>query len=434
MLLRTIIVNVADLCTSNACEIHKVKLVGYYRNEYFASMFYVSAALVHLLTLQSLFLFHNLLVKSIAMTRSAKPAPITALFDYDSLDAGQRSIIQQRTGEIRERLRRSAQDVWEIGQKLSDVRSRLKYGQFLTWIKAEFGWSQRTAYNFINVYETFGDRFANLAKVNIATSLLYQLASPSVPEELRSQILRAAEQGETMTAKELKATIQKKRLKSAAIRREKKQAKASAKTSAKDPLKDQTDAAKQTADGSEIVTIIAQSTDASDDVPAGTAQNRRAKGKVSLRDKAVDSVSDNAKEPDFQPGWYQLEGQHLVFCGDTAAQVFSAWAPMATLAIAVTGNDWAHDWLIDQAENVVVMPTAQYSNDKLKQLLKLLSKPGDVVMLPWLPDAKMLATIHRLGRVVYAGERSVERCGAAIAASGLRATPIEPDYVAELVG
>ncbi|MEO0884323.1 MAG: site-specific DNA-methyltransferase, partial [Cyanobacteria bacterium J06648_10] len=101
---------------------------------------------------------------------------------------------------------------------------------------------------------------------------------------------------------------------------------------------------------------------------------------------------------------------------------------------AVTGNDWAHDWLIDQAENVVVMPTAQYSNDKLKQLLKLLSKPGDVVMLPWLPDAKMLATIHRLGRVVYAGERSVERCGAAIAASGLRATPIEPDYVAELVG
>ncbi|MEO0770818.1 MAG: DUF3102 domain-containing protein, partial [Cyanobacteria bacterium J06649_4] len=132
------------------------------------------------------------------MARSTKPAPINALFDYDGLEVGQREIVQQRTGEIRERLRRSAQDIWEIGQKLSDVRSRLQYGQFLAWIKAEFGWSQRTAYNFMNVYETFGDRFANLARVNIATSLLYQLASPSVPEELRDQVLRAAQQGETM--------------------------------------------------------------------------------------------------------------------------------------------------------------------------------------------------------------------------------------------
>ena len=368
------------------------------------------------------------------MARSAKSAPITALFDYDSLDAGQRSIIQQRTGEIRERLRRSAQDVWEIGQKLSDVRSRLKYGQFLTWIKAEFGWSQRTAYNFINVYETFGDRFANLAKVNIATSLLYQLASPSVPEELREQILRAAEQGDTVTAKELQATIQQRRLKSAALRKEKKQAESKAKKSAKNQL----ETTKRTADGAEVITVIAQSSDgASGDgaelehstkVPTDIFQTA---GSSTRRGKG--EKSSNAGSA-IQPGWYQLEGQHLVFCGDTATQVFASWAPMAKLAIAVTGNDWAHDWLIDQAENVVVMPTAQYSNDKLKQLLKLLSKPGDVVMFPWLPDAKMLATAHKLGRTVYAGEGNVVKCEAAIAMSKLRATPIEPNYVAELVG
>ncbi len=359
------------------------------------------------------------------MARSDKPAPITALFDYDSLDAGQRSIIQQRTGEIRERLRRSAQDVWEIGQKLSDVRSRLKYGQFLTWIKAEFGWSQRTAYNFINVYETFGDRFANLAKVNIATSLLYQLASPSVPEELREQILRAAEQGDTMTAKELRATIQKKRLKSAATRKEKPQSRKASKPPEREPL----ETLKRTADGAEIITVIAQSAEPDS---AGTAEVA-ARIQPSQRSKGG-AFKDLATAVDIQPGWYQLEGQHLVFCGDTAAQVFSAWAPMAKLAIAVTGNDWAHDWLIDQAENVVVMPTAQYSNDKLKQLLKLLSFPGDVVMMPWLPDEKMLATAHRLGRTVYAGEGNIEKCARAIAASGLRATPIEPNYVAELVG
>jgi len=359
------------------------------------------------------------------MARSAKPAPITALFDYDSLEAGQRSIIQQRTGEIRERLRRSAQDVWEIGQKLSDVRSRLKYGQFLTWIKAEFGWSQRTAYNFINVYETFGDRFANLAKVNIATSLLYQLASPSVPEELREQILRAAEQGDTMTAKELKATIQKRRLKSAANKeksREKKAAKAQGK-------KQPENAVERTADGAEIITIIAKSADETSTVDATDISASHRDGM-----RRGKSAKSEANELIIQRGWYQLEGQHLIFCGDTATQVFATWAPMAKLVIAVTGNDWAHDWLIDQAENVVVLPNAQYSNDKLKQLVKLLSNPGDVLIFPWLPDAKMLATAHRLGRTVYAGEGNMDKCREAIAASKLKATAIEPNYVAELCG
>ena len=113
---------------------------------------------------------------------------------------------------------------------------------------------------------------------------------------------------------------------------------------------------------------------------------------------------------------------------------FAAWAPLAKLAIAVTGNDWAHDWLIDQAENVVVLPTAQYSDDKLKQLLKLLSNPGDVVIFPWLPDPNMLASAHRLGRTVYAGEENVEKCQQAVNASKLSVTPIESHYVAELVG
>ncbi|MEL6453128.1 MAG: DUF3102 domain-containing protein [Cyanobacteria bacterium J06623_5] len=349
------------------------------------------------------------------MSLSAKTAPINALFDYDSLDLGQRTIVQQRTGEIRERLRRSAQDVWEIGEKLSDVRSRLKYGQFLAWIKAEFGWSQRTAYNFINVYETFGDRFANLAKVNIATSLLYQLASPSVPEELRAQILRAAEQGETMTAQELRATIQKrKRLKSAAVRPDTNEKKGKAKKrKAKSSSADSNHNRNRTTP--DIITIIPQSVKSSEDEVSNVFQS-------------------NVPELIIEPGWYQLGGQHIVFCGDTASQSFASWAPTAELAVALTSNDWSHDWLIDQADNIVVLPVAGCDEDKLKQLLLLLSKPGDIVIFPWLPHAEMLATAHSLGRSVYAGEADVEKCRRAIATAGLDATAIAPDHVAKLVG
>ncbi|MFN6571994.1 DUF3102 domain-containing protein [Dendronalium sp. ChiSLP03b] len=77
------------------------------------------------------------------MSKLKKHSQEVTGFDYEILDDKQRIVIQQRTGEIKERLRRSAQDIWEIGQKLADVRSRLKHGQFETWLKAEFGWSRR---------------------------------------------------------------------------------------------------------------------------------------------------------------------------------------------------------------------------------------------------------------------------------------------------
>ena len=124
------------------------------------------------------------------MSKSDKSKQITtSVFDYETLTLEQRNLVMQRTGEIQERLQRSAQDIWEIGQRIADVRDELKHGQFEAWLKAEFNWSRRTAYNFINVYETFGER-ANLAQLDIASSALYLLAAPSTPDELRQEYLR----------------------------------------------------------------------------------------------------------------------------------------------------------------------------------------------------------------------------------------------------
>ncbi|MEM9163676.1 MAG: DUF3102 domain-containing protein [Cyanobacteria bacterium P01_F01_bin.4] len=344
------------------------------------------------------------------MARGSKLASITALFDYDSLEATQRSIIQQRTGEIRERLRRSAQDVWEIGQKLADVRSRLKYGQFLTWLKVEFGWSQRTAYNFIKVYETFGDRFANLAKVDIATSLLYQLASPSVPDDLRDQVLQAAEQGQKITAKSLRSAIKKrKQLKSAVVEGSQ-----------------LADEANQS--GPEIITVISQG---ADPTPPGD-EPHAAVELGAVRPVLAESVLHTPLE--IEPGWYQLDGRHLIFHGDTASHSFTDQAPVAKLAIAFTGSDWAHDWLIDQVDNVVVLPQSEFTLEKLEQLLLLLSGPQDEVIFPWLPHPEMVFTAHRLERRVYGGDVDGERCRRAIVASGLRAQAIKMEYAVEQVG
>jgi hypothetical protein len=74
-------------------------------------------------------------------------------FDYAALDMETRIVVQQRTGEIKGLMKRAAQDVIEIGQKLLDVKRRIEHGKFLRWLESEFDWSERTARNFMSVAE-----------------------------------------------------------------------------------------------------------------------------------------------------------------------------------------------------------------------------------------------------------------------------------------
>lgn len=55
--------------------------------------------------------------------------PVRKQFDYDSLDAGDAVFVQQH-GAIQSLMKRSAQDILEIGQRLIVVKKRLGYGRF----------------------------------------------------------------------------------------------------------------------------------------------------------------------------------------------------------------------------------------------------------------------------------------------------------------
>lgn len=324
------------------------------------------------------------------MSKLEKNIQEVTSFDYEVLDAEQRIVVEQRTGEIRERLRRSAQDIWEIGQKLADVRSRLKHGQFDAWLKAEFGWSRRTAYNFINVYEAFGER-ANLAQIDIASSALYLLAAPSTPQNVRDEFMQRAREGETLTHKNLRQVIEKK--KSRFIRAIEKP----------EPPKPFTSKP-------EIVSIIPKAA-----VEVETPV-------VAVQTPKSDSASITIVTPcGIQPGWYLLEKQHLLFCGDTASPKFVERTPQAALAIAITSDDWDHDWLIERAKTVIIFPEADLKEQLIEQLMKMFSTYGEAVIFPWLPNSEIIAVTHKLGRLLCAGDPDPQRCSKAIAQSGLRA-------------
>jgi hypothetical protein len=120
------------------------------------------------------------------------------LFDYGQLDGETRIVVQQRASEIKSLVRATAENIAQIGEKLTEVRARLHNGGFNGWLESEFGWSRRTAYNFIAVYEKFRDR-ANFAQLDIATSALYLLAAQSTPDEAVNEALGRAESGERIT-------------------------------------------------------------------------------------------------------------------------------------------------------------------------------------------------------------------------------------------
>jgi Protein of unknown function (DUF3102) len=317
------------------------------------------------------------------MGKSGEKESIVTRFDYDILTVEQQTMIRKKTDEIRERLQRSAQDIWEVGQRLADVRAQLKYGQFEAWLKAEFGWSRRTAYNFINVYETFRDR-ANLSQVNIATSALYLLASPSVPADVRQQYLNQAQSGQRLNHKDLAKQLRQSKTK---------------------PLTTEVTAPPSWSEKPEIVRLIPRTPQLESALTLEVSSVV-----VPNPDEAVST------EIELLPSqWYSLNNQHYLFWGDTASPEFIRAIPTPiTLAIAVTFYDWDHDWLVDTAKNLIVLNPDTVSSHTLEALIQLLTQPGDTVVFPWLPQADMIAIAHRLGRQVYAGDSSKARCQLAV--------------------
>ena len=322
------------------------------------------------------------------MKNRGKDAQILNNFDYNSLESKQRSIIELRTEEIKERLKRSAQDIWEIGQKIFEVRSQLGYGSFDSWLKAEFGWSRRTAYNFIKVYEAFPER-ATVAQVSIAASALYQLSSPSTPKKIRDELIERAKQGEKITRQDIRSALESKKLSSS--------------DSNSILIPSPAHNSKQ-----DIVSVIRKPTSTiKPSLQLEPIQNQEIIENLPLESKVKSK------------GWYSLGHKHFLFYGDTASEQFYKVIPQVSLTIAITANDWDHDWLIDRSDNLVVLKEPFLSQESISTFISLLSQPEDIVLFPWLPDRHIIELSHKLERIVIAGDSNLDNCQKAIAQAQL---------------
>src|SRR5690348_9369252 len=104
-------------------------------------------------------------------------------------------------------------EIIEVVNDLLAVKEALEHGQFGPRPKAEFGWSERTARNFMAVAKQFG-KAAKTAALPIQPSAACLLAAPAVPDEARQVAVEKAEAGEEITvatAREIVAEAKKER-------------------------------------------------------------------------------------------------------------------------------------------------------------------------------------------------------------------------------
>lgn len=150
-------------------------------------------------------LFYKLLL--IDIYQDLMPKFQTIDFNYSTLDVETSRFIHQQTVEIKALLKKTAQSIIEIGQRLTEVKQKIGHGKFGSWLKSEFNWSVSTANKFMQVSREF--KFINFTNLEIAPSALYKLAAPSAPAAARKEALQRARAGEYVTYKIAKELIQK---------------------------------------------------------------------------------------------------------------------------------------------------------------------------------------------------------------------------------
>ena len=131
---------------------------------------------------------------SLTLIPPNEPTP----FVYGMLDRGVEVAARSDAALIKGLMRRTEEDLIEIGRALIRQKANLPHGLFLPWLKTEFDMSEATARRMMSVGHVFGGKSVSLT--DLGAGALYELASPSTPEEVRAEVERRIATGEIVDA------------------------------------------------------------------------------------------------------------------------------------------------------------------------------------------------------------------------------------------
>lgn len=121
----------------------------------------------------------------------------------------------QAATDIRQRSKRVANDIIQIGKLLIEAKAALDHGEYLPFVEVDCRLSPRMAQHFVNV----ADRFSKSETATLLPlAVLYALASPSAPESAADEIMQIAEQQGHVSKEQAKAIIQEHKVAETTIR------------------------------------------------------------------------------------------------------------------------------------------------------------------------------------------------------------------------
>jgi hypothetical protein len=125
------------------------------------------------------------------------------IFDYDQLGPTAETV-RMIAKNITNRMRNTLAGFIAIGRELKSARGLLK-GQFADWLHAEFTFSERTALNYINLSDLYGEYEDRISGFPIGT--LYLLAAKSCPEQAIEAAIARKDAGEKVTPQDARELI-----------------------------------------------------------------------------------------------------------------------------------------------------------------------------------------------------------------------------------
>ena len=70
-----------------------------------------------------------------------------------SIDGANQALVAEHVAAIRQLGRQTTTNIIEIGRRLTECKKMVGKGNFGCWLDNEFGWAERTAQNFMRVFE-----------------------------------------------------------------------------------------------------------------------------------------------------------------------------------------------------------------------------------------------------------------------------------------
>ena len=113
--------------------------------------------------------------------------------------------------DTRRRLKRSAMDIYCIGVNLLEAQKITEHGEFLPWLRQEFGMGKTSAYEFIHVAKAFESKIPIIGNLinGITPTALYKLAAPSTSEAAIDEAINILKTGEVVDPEVVKNLIKK---------------------------------------------------------------------------------------------------------------------------------------------------------------------------------------------------------------------------------